>query len=157
MGSRGIPASRQTAERIEDLLAGGGDHDARSDLIRRGVRKLVEEVLEAEVEDRLGRAYYGRGDGERPGYRNGYRRGRLKSAEGAIEYVRGPDPGDGAVARNHGDGARAEAGRGDPPGDRCRAWPAPREPRHSPARPSRPGWRGRAMRRRPRSAMLARR
>ena len=87
MGSRGIPASRQTAERIEDLLAGGGDHDARSDLIRRGVRKLVEEVLEAEVEDRLGRAYYGRGDGERPGYRNGYRRGRLKSAEGAIEYA----------------------------------------------------------------------
>ena len=57
MGSRGIPASRQTAERIEDLLAGGGDHDARSDLIRLGVRKLVKEVLEAEVEDRLGRAY----------------------------------------------------------------------------------------------------
>jgi transposase-like protein len=87
MGSRRIPASRQTGERIEELLAGGGDHDVRSDLIRLGVRKLVEEVLEGEVEDRLGRAYYGRGDGERPGYRNGYRRGRLKSAEGAIEYA----------------------------------------------------------------------
>src|SRR5437773_12525434 len=87
MGSRGIPASRQTAERIEDLLAGGGDHDVRSDLIRLGVRKLVEEVLEAEVEDRLGRAYYHRGDGESPGYRNGYRRGGVESAEGAIEYA----------------------------------------------------------------------
>src|SRR5437867_12515522 len=87
MGSRRIPASRQTGERIEELLAGGGDHDVRSDLIRLGVRKLLEEVLEGEVEDRLGRAYYGRGDGERPGYRNGYRRGRLKSAEGAIEYA----------------------------------------------------------------------
>ena len=54
MGSRRIPASRQTAERIEELLAGGGDHDVRSDLIRLGVRKLVEEMLEAEVEDRLG-------------------------------------------------------------------------------------------------------
>src|SRR5437763_9211056 len=87
MGSRRIPASRQTGERIEELLAGGGDHDVRSDLIRLGVRKLLEEVLEGEVEDRLGRVYYGRGDGERPGYRNGYRRGRLKSAEGAIEYA----------------------------------------------------------------------
>jgi len=58
MGSRRIPASRQTGERIEELLAGGGDHDVRSDLIRLGVRKLVEEVLEGEVEDRLGRVYY---------------------------------------------------------------------------------------------------
>jgi len=41
MGSRRIPASRQTGERIEELLAGGGDHDVRSDLIRLGVRKLV--------------------------------------------------------------------------------------------------------------------
>ena len=53
MGSRRIPASRQTGERIEELLAGGGDHDVRSDLIRLGVRKLLEEVLEGEVEDRL--------------------------------------------------------------------------------------------------------
>src|SRR5437667_11616852 len=87
MGSRRVPASRQTAARIEELLAGGGDHDVRSDLIRLGVRKLVEEVLEAEVEDRLGRAYYHRGDGESPGYRNGYRRGRLKSPEGATRYA----------------------------------------------------------------------
>jgi hypothetical protein len=28
MGSRRIPASRQTAEQIEELLVGGGDHDA---------------------------------------------------------------------------------------------------------------------------------
>src|SRR4029453_18013216 len=87
MGSRRIPASRQTAERIEELLAAGGDDDVRSNLIRRGVRKLVEEVVGAEGEDRLGRAYYRRADGESPGYRNGYRRGRLKSAEGAIEYA----------------------------------------------------------------------
>jgi hypothetical protein len=49
MESRRIPASQQTAERIEGLLAAGGTHDVRSDLIRLGVRKLVEEVLEAEV------------------------------------------------------------------------------------------------------------
>ncbi len=71
MGGRRIPASRRTGERIEELWTGGGDHDVRSDLIRLGVRKLVEEVLEAEVEDRVGRTYYGRGDGEHRGYRNG--------------------------------------------------------------------------------------
>lgn len=56
MGSRRIPASRQTAERIDELLKGQSAGDVRTKLIRLGVRKLVEEVLEAEVEDRLGRA-----------------------------------------------------------------------------------------------------
>src|SRR5262249_33945064 len=37
----------------KDLRAG----DVRTELIRLGVRKLVEEVLEAEVEDRLARGY----------------------------------------------------------------------------------------------------
>ena len=59
------------------------------------LRRIVEEALEAEVEDRLGRGYYGRGDEESRGLHNGYRRARLKSAEGAIEYgvpqVRGLD------------------------------------------------------------------
>jgi hypothetical protein len=81
-----FPASRRTGERIDELLKGRADGDVRTELVRLGVRKLVEEVLEAEVEDRLGRAYYGRGGEETCGYRNGYRRGRLKSAEAAIEY-----------------------------------------------------------------------
>ena len=95
MEGRRVPASRQTGERIDDLLAQGSEGDVRSDLIRLGVRRIVEEALEAEVEDRLGRGYYDRGDDESRGYRNGYRRARLKSAEGAIEYgvpqVRGLD------------------------------------------------------------------
>ena len=86
MGSKRVPASQQTGERIDALLAHGSEGDVRSELIRLGVRRIVEEALEAEVEDRLGRGYYGRGDEERRGYRNGYRPGRLKSAEGAIEY-----------------------------------------------------------------------
>jgi putative transposase len=86
MGRMRFPASRRTGERIDKLLKGRADGDVRTELVRLGVRKLVEEVLEAEVEDRLGRAYYGRGGEETCGYRNGYRRGRLKSAEGAIEY-----------------------------------------------------------------------
>lgn len=88
MGEKRIPPSRRTGERIGELLARGAEGDVRSELIRLGVRKIVEEALEAEVEDRLGRGYYGRGGGEEAcGYRNGYRRGVLKSAEGPIEYA----------------------------------------------------------------------
>ena len=49
-----------------------------------GLRRIIEELLEAEVSDRLGRGYYERGSDE--GERNGYRRGRLKTAEGEVEY-----------------------------------------------------------------------
>jgi putative transposase len=83
-----VPASEKTSEQIEDLLAAGvsGEKDIRSELIRLGMKKILEEALEAEVESRLGREYYGR-EGDGVGYRNGYRRGRLKSAEGAIDYA----------------------------------------------------------------------
>jgi transposase-like protein len=35
---------------------------------------IVEEVLEAEARDKLGRERYERADGEPSGYRNGYRK-----------------------------------------------------------------------------------
>ena len=34
----------------------------------------------------LGRERYERGDGEKAGYRNGYRPGKVKTAEGAVDY-----------------------------------------------------------------------
>jgi len=82
-----VPASEKTSDQIEDLLAAGvsGEKDIRSELIRLGMRKIVEEALEAEVEARLGRGYYGR-EGDGRGYRNGYRTARLKSAEGPIDF-----------------------------------------------------------------------
>jgi transposase-like protein len=46
----------------------------------------VEEALEAEVAEAVGRGYYENGAAPGAGYRNGYRRGRLSTAEGAIEY-----------------------------------------------------------------------
>jgi len=73
------------------LLANGvedGGSDLRSELVRLGVRKLVEEALEGEVEDELGRGYYRRGGREEgSGYRNGYRPARLRTAEGNVEYA----------------------------------------------------------------------
>src|SRR5215203_5898720 len=48
---------------------------------------IVEEALEAEVRDEVGRERYERADGEASGYRNGYRAGRMKTAEGVVEFA----------------------------------------------------------------------
>jgi transposase-like protein len=83
-----IPASEQTHQRLAALLkAGVADGDARTELFQLAVRKIVEEALEAEVSDVLGRGYYAHGAEPGRGYRNGTRRGRLRTAEGAIEYA----------------------------------------------------------------------
>jgi hypothetical protein len=60
---------------------------ARSELVRLAARLIVEEGLEGEAADALGREYYVRGAAPGAGYRNGYRTGRLKTAEGMIEYA----------------------------------------------------------------------
>jgi len=65
-----------------DLATAAG----RSDLVRLAVRLIVEEALEGEVCDVLGRERYERGEGEKAGDRNGYRAGKVKTAEGAVEY-----------------------------------------------------------------------
>ena len=85
--TRRVPPSERTSQRLRELLQQGSEEgDIRSDAIRLGVRKMVEEALEAELADALGRGHYERGGGEGRGYRNGHRIGRLKSAEGEIEY-----------------------------------------------------------------------
>ena len=82
-----IPASERTSQKLHELLTQGvADGDARTELIRLAVRKIVEETLEAEVDAALGRGYYENGAAPGAGYRNGYRRGRLKTGEGPIEY-----------------------------------------------------------------------
>jgi transposase-like protein len=73
------------------MLAGEIGEIDTSAFVRQAVRLMIEETLEAEVTDRLSRGYYERGhaaedSGAPRGYRNGVRVGRLKSAEGMIEY-----------------------------------------------------------------------
>jgi putative transposase len=67
-------------------MQGVADGNARAELLKLAVRKIVEEALEAEVAEAVGREYYENGAIPGGGYRNGYRRGRLRSAEGPIEY-----------------------------------------------------------------------
>jgi transposase-like protein len=67
---------------------------SRSELVKLAARLIIEEALEGEVSEELGRDYYAHGS-EGRGQRNGYRRGKLDSTEGRIEYavpqVRGLD------------------------------------------------------------------
>ena len=82
-----VPPSERTREEIRrSLKHGPASGDPKSELVRLGIRRVMEEALEAAVQDLLGRGYYERrGEGAR-GHRNGYRRGRLKTAEGEVQY-----------------------------------------------------------------------
>jgi putative transposase len=83
-----IPGSARTREELQALIDGRlASSDERSALLRLATRLIVEEALEAEVEDALGRGYYEHGAAAGAGYRNGYRTGRLKTAEGPIGYA----------------------------------------------------------------------
>jgi putative transposase len=82
-----IPASERTRERLKALMEGRAEAtDERSELVRLAARLIIEEALEGEAGDALGRDYYARGAAPGTGYRNGYRTGRLKTAEGAVEF-----------------------------------------------------------------------
>ena len=82
-----IPATERTREKLRELMDGrSAVADGRSELVRLAARLIIEEALEGEARDALGRHYYARGAAPGAGYRNGYRTGRVKSAEGAIEY-----------------------------------------------------------------------
>ena len=82
-----IPASERTRETLKALMEGrSAVEDGRSELVRLAARLIIEEALEGEARDALGRDYYARGATPGAGYRNGYRPGRVKSAEGAIDY-----------------------------------------------------------------------
>src|SRR5262249_34596373 len=78
-----VPAGHSSGEA---LTQGVADGDARAELLKLAVRKIVEEAPEAEVAEAVGRTYYENGAALGTGYRNGYRGGRLQTAEGAIDY-----------------------------------------------------------------------
>ena len=85
--SQRVPASMRTRQSLSDLIAGRlSSPDGRAELVKLATRLIVEETLEAENRDALGRDYYEHGAEPGSGYRNGVRTGRLKTAEGLVEY-----------------------------------------------------------------------
>ena len=82
------PASMCTRESLSDLIEGRlSSSDGRAALVKLATRLIVEEALEAESRDALGRDYYERGAPPGQGWRNGVRTGRLKTAEGFVDYA----------------------------------------------------------------------
>ena len=82
-----LPGSRRTREELTTLIEGRlSTASAKDELVKLATRLIVEEALEGEASDALGRDYYEHGAHPGQGYRNGYRTGRLKTAEGLMEY-----------------------------------------------------------------------
>lgn len=83
-----VPASMRTRESLTDLIEGRlSSADGRAALVKLATRLIVEEALEAESRDALGRDYYEHGASAGQGWRNGVRTGRLKTAEGFVDYA----------------------------------------------------------------------
>ena len=86
--TRRVPASMRTRESLSDLIEGRlSSADGRAALVKLATRLIVEEALEAESRDALGRDYYEHGASPGQGWRNGVRMGRLKTAEGLVDYA----------------------------------------------------------------------
>jgi putative transposase len=87
---RRLPPSVLVREELDRLLGSGVDESTNiiSTLVDTITRLVVQEVLEAEQADFLGRRgrYQRRGEGQR-GSRNGYEPGRIRSAEGAFNVA----------------------------------------------------------------------
>lgn len=90
-----VPPSERTGQKIRELLKQGVQDESgegvalTSSFLRLAMRRIIEEALEAEVSDVLGREFYQRSDDgpASKGYRNGSRSARLKTAEGLVEYA----------------------------------------------------------------------
>lgn len=83
-----IPPSQRIGKKINELLNHGLDReeDITTVIIRLGIERLIQELLEQEVTDYLEREHYQRRrpEQEHRGYRNGYEPGRIRTAEGEI-------------------------------------------------------------------------
>jgi transposase-like protein len=78
----------RTRQSLSDLIEGRlASPDGRAELVKLATRLIVEEALESEAGDAVGREYYAHGAEPGRGYRNGVRAGRLKTAEGLIDYL----------------------------------------------------------------------
>ena len=95
MNQRIAPSERIEQEMTAFLQGGISSSDQPiSQFIRLAAQQIVQQALEQEVSDYLGRERYER-QPEVDGYRNGYKPGRIRSAEGEIALqvpqVRGTD------------------------------------------------------------------
>jgi transposase-like protein len=84
-----IPPSQQIRQEISTLFSEGIREETNilTELVNKGVQHLLQEALEQEVTDHLGRGHYERRREEEPhrGYRSGYEPKEVKMSEGKVE------------------------------------------------------------------------
>ncbi len=86
--SKRVPGSHRTRGALRELMAGRcSESFGRSELVQLATRLIIEQGLVAEQCDALDRGCYEHGSRPGGGYRNGLRQGRLKTAEGFIDYA----------------------------------------------------------------------
>lgn len=71
-------------EQLEELLAQAETEHPLDLLARKGAQALLQAALEAEIEEALGRSFYGRREEGQRGYRNGSRKRTLTSGVGEL-------------------------------------------------------------------------
>ena len=83
-----IPPSEQIRKQLDELLNKGlaGQENPVGTLVQLGAQLVVQELLERETTEQLGRGHYQHRQPDEPlrGHRNGYEPGRLRTAEGDI-------------------------------------------------------------------------
>lgn len=79
-----VSGSEATRKRIEELVESEGFD--LSEMMRTGMRLMIEQALEAEIDEALGRQRYERSQEPPRGYRNGQRTSRVKTAEGVVDF-----------------------------------------------------------------------
>ncbi|MCD6228578.1 MAG: transposase [Candidatus Omnitrophica bacterium] len=87
MPRKRIPPSERITKEILDIIQNLNEYSSNQrllgQLMQLSMRKLLQELLEKEIQDYIGKAYYEHGD-SRAGYRNGYKPAHLKTAESKI-------------------------------------------------------------------------
>jgi transposase-like protein len=85
MSNKRVPPSVILKQEVDQLLKDGREGLPLSEFIRASARCCLQEAIEQEVSEFLGRGHYQRGPGQRAGHRNGYHAKSLASAEGPLQ------------------------------------------------------------------------
>jgi len=85
-----LPASQKLRKELRELLEGRVDKEEflLGELIRRAAAIVVQELLEEEAKDFLGRDHYQRRKEDQRGYRNGYEPFEVNTAEGRVTVLK---------------------------------------------------------------------
>ena len=91
MPNKRIPKTAQIDNEINKLKYNLGEDEKPKDvlgkLINLGMRRIIQEILEKEVQEHIGQEYYKHAE-HRNGHRNGYEPADLKTAEGRLTIER---------------------------------------------------------------------